>query len=250
QNEAAIESSLAFYGTRQVGDKTLSTTAAEATIGPAFKPLRLSLPNLRVRAYAILGGSYLDDQFFSDEAGFGVSATYPINDRLAVDTTYEYRREHYHNVDGFFFADLLSGNYNLARLRGAYQISPTQSISVELVYHRDVTFDSNALSNHALEINGLYRLQYASPLPEELPAAWSIDLLAGRKITFFGGPDPSVNPFVTRSDNLFTIGATNHEPLVGSWQAYQQVQYDRNGSKLPNFQYNNYTLIAGVTWSF
>jgi tetratricopeptide (TPR) repeat protein len=250
ENEAAIVSSLSFYGARQIGDKELSTMAAEATVGPSLKPLRVTLPDLHVRVYGIFGAAYLDDQFFSDVGGAGVSAVYKFNDRFAVDGAYEYRYEHYHNVGNFLFANLLKGDYNLLRLRGAYQITPTQSLSVETVFHRDITVDAAALTNDAVEINALYRLQYGSPLPEALPAPWSVSLLIGGKLAGFRAPDPAVNPLLTRNDNLFSVGATNREPLIGSWEAYQQVQYDRNGSNVPQDQYNNYTFIAGVTWSF
>jgi hypothetical protein len=253
QNEAAIISTLGFYGTRQIGDKTLSTSAFEGTVGPSFKPLRITLPDLRVRFYGIFGAAYLDDQFFSDAAGPGVSASYQFSERFAVDGAYEYRYEHFHSVGTFANAVFLKGDYNLFRLRGAYQISPTQTLSLEAVLNRNISADAAAYTNRTVQINAVYRLQYGSPIPEELPAPWNVSFLFGHAFTTYHAPDPTVTGFVapvTRADPLYSIGAMNREPLLGTWEAFQQVQYDHDASNIPNYQYSNLTLIAGVTWSF
>jgi tetratricopeptide (TPR) repeat protein len=248
-NEAAIVSTLNALVTRQIGDKSLSVSAAEATIGPSFKPFRVTLPALRVRAYGIVGASYLDDQFFSDEAGVGASASYEFNDRFAMDAAYEWRYENFHNVGAFLNALAIRGDYHLFRVRGAYQFTPAQSLALEA----DVTLDEDRfhpLSNSAIAVSAVYRLVYASPLPAELPAAWNVSVLAGTKIGRFHAGNPNNDPSLVPDDRLYTIGVTNREPLGGSWLAFQQLQYDHNASNIPNDNFNNKTFLAGLTWSF
>jgi hypothetical protein len=248
-NEAYIVSTLDALGTRQLGDKSLSVSAAEATIGPSFKPFRVTLPALRVRGYGIVGASYLDDQFFNDEAGLGASASYQFSERFAMDSAYEWRYEHFHNVGTQVNSPLLKGGYNLLRVRGAYQFTPAQSVALEFDYTADETHFPS-LTNHAITLNAVYRLQYDSLLPAQLPAAWNVSMLAGARYVHFHGPDPNNDPTLLRRDKLYSFGLTNREPLGGSWLAFQQFQYDRNASNFPNDNFDNKTIIAGVTWSF
>jgi hypothetical protein len=90
---------------------------------------------------------------------------------------------------------------------------------------------------------------YASPL-SFLPYDWLAGLAVGYEARWYDSPDPSVDPGVSRQDDIFQFDLVNTVPLTQSWSVVQQVQYLLDDSNLRNYSYDNFTVAMSARWRF
>jgi hypothetical protein len=79
---------------------------------------------------------------------------------------------------------------------------------------------------------------------------WAVTLSAVRLVTDYNGPEPSVDPTITRHDYEWRFGLLGVVPITDSLSALAQAQRYIVNSNLPNFEYSNWAFTGGLTWRF
>jgi len=141
-------------------------------------------------------------------------------------------------------AELQTGNEH--RVIGAvrYNWLPGHIIGAELGYGRKeakVPWEERATVSGGLS----YFVQYSDPFAFT-GQPWSTTLTAVYRVIDYDGPDPLVSPTRTRSDRrtdlavVQTIGLTERASLL------VRGDYLLNESNLPNFEYDNFGVSAGI----
>lgn len=250
---ASIESTALGYYARQRMERRVDLNVVELTSGPRL-PVRL--PGLvdsgSVRGYAI--GTYVElggAKYYSGFGGGMELKAAPAQDS-EVRVTVEGRAKEYHSSSTRPTNDEQTGFTTGAALRLRQGVTGSLSVNGFLSAQQNSThFDYNDYTEYALGL-GLdyaYRPGIAGGLlPADLP--WVTSLSASRVLTGYGGPDPSVDPAVTRQDHDWRMNALTAIPVTRDWTAIFALGRTQRTSSLPNYKYSNTSVSLGASWRF
>ena len=246
ENDASIESDLLGYITHQFHESALNLGVVEGRSGVRFRPM--GDDPMSIRPFILLGGITLGDNWYSNAAGFGLDAARPITSNLALEGTLDERHVRFYNAGTQTTLSDSTGWQTGVQLRGRYTIAADQVATLDFaVRNADAQKSSAAYTEYSITAGYTWRFPAPGDLTE-LP--WSLTASAGRVMTDYGGPDPLIDPRVTRRDRQWRLSLTPTVPLAPQWSGYAQFEQDLTSSTLPNFKYNNFVTILGVNRSF
>jgi hypothetical protein len=246
-DDAAIDSDLNLYGARQFVRDELSLTSAELRSGVRYRPLDGD-PDLLIRPHLLGGANSLEDRPYSWQAGVGLDIARRMTDDFTLEATADYRFRRYYNHGDNLTRIELTGWEAGGQLRGRYALTPRQIINFDTGLRSS---DTRARHNDFVDasLGAGYTVAFDGPFAlDERP--WSLGLSLGRTWTNYLGADPTIDPTVKRRDRQWQASATLSVPVAAAWTGYAQVAAARYQSSLPNYEYDNLTIVFGLTRSF
>jgi hypothetical protein len=243
-----LESTAVLYGTRQNKLKTLNVGLIEVTTGPRFALGDSGPGNATLRPYALGNFVTLGDVYYYHTIGGGIGFTQEFGSRVLTEVTFERRQKHFNNSEARPFSSDQSGDEN-----SLYVATRVQTTNETLL-----TLGAGVASNNAREEFRAYS-QYTGAAsfsyffdPDfwNVSQPWAVTLSAVRLVTDYNGPEPAVDPTVTRHDYEWRFGLLGVVPITDSLSALAQAQRYIVNSNLPNFEYSNWAFTGGLTWRF
>ncbi len=247
QDNAALETILAVYGTRQFKVSTANVFLVDLVTGPRFS---LFDTDDGISARPLLSGRYVavHDQptYWSYGTGLEVAKQLTASTRGAV--TFLGRRREFQNnadnptnsqssgseMDGIF--DLRSVLTPWLTMQGALNITRyTAVVTSESYWERGAGFSAVFKFADPLGFNGL---------------PWTVTVGGSVLFSNYDAPDPTVDPTTVRTQltlggNLIaTVPLTERASLVG------QITYTNQAASISNYAYNAATALLGIGWRF
>ena len=249
QNDAHIVSTLIGYGDAFSRFSRQDLVLGELTSGIRFKPDPLDLKNLQIRPHVIANYVSLDGNRYESTYGFGLDVTYEWSERLATELTLEYRRPQYGTIASLGDNQLQSGDEEDAKLRVAYQLSGDQVLLADLL-HRSAGTKRGFYDFDQYQATLMDNVTYRAPVQLFDQPSWTVAPYLSWYSRDYGGPDPSVSPASTRLDNIVMIGINHTIPITGSWSAIQSVTHTWADSNVPNYTFQDTTVLVGLQRRF
>lgn len=200
----------------------INSTSVDLSFGPRFRLDTYGIGATSVRPYLILATDTLDGDWYTYEAGIGVSAIHAPSENIRLSANLDLITKR-HNPDQSDFVELetLDGEELGARLSADYRINPKLDLGVSAYWRRRTYPDDTVFSitdRHTNRIGLEVLMQYRhAPLIDFGAGDWVLNLSLGReqaryKTTVAGFPELSredqENKFMVFSEMPFTSAAS------------------------------------------
>jgi hypothetical protein len=242
-----ITTALAYYS-KQVDLEELDLGYVEATTGPRFTLIRAEDGDLTARPFGLANLVTLGDDLHFYTAGAGVDLLRPIGDDVLLSAGYIFRYKHFINTDERPNNDAMSAYEHTGR--ASVRMFPFEGVTVEgRAAYTDEDAHAPYESNTEWLAGGAVSLLYDAPfgLTER---QWQVRFGGEYIETDFRTPDPLVDPMVTRFDREWRARVTNTVPVTDDLLGTVEVQYQDNQSNLPNFEYDNWSVLVSATKTY
>jgi len=249
-SQALWQTDLEAYYSAEVRFQNLNVGLVAVESGPQFELASLS-PDADpwyLRPYVLADFAALGQKPFYYTAGGGLSVTTTVDDWVGLEGWYELRYRDFNNTSDNPDLDELTGLENAVGVDGAILV--TDRLRGRLGIYAE--FDGAKVDYQSNQELGLYGgIDYLYDAPFGLTAdLWQASFTATGIFTGYDAPDPSVDASVTRQDSEYRLNFVNTVPITRDVALVGQVEWLDNRSNLPNFQFNNLTVLFGATLLF
>ena len=249
QDNAAMESELAFYTARQFQVTEANVLFLDFTTGPRSSPFDSGwLDDLTVRP--MLTGRYVavQDQVSYWGWGAGLEAATPIGNQVnSLMTVFGRRRDFLNNANAPT-NNQSSGNEGVGVLDFKVELTSYMTLGVYTNFTRFVA-DSQPQGYTEYGFGGSMEVRFTDPLGIN-GRTWAAVASGGMAQATYDAPDPTVNPSVTRSQVDGFLGLILTIPLNETLSLVGQVNYFQRSASLSNYAYEAVSTLVGVGWRF
>ena len=242
---------LTFYLDDQNNVDVLDTRAVLAQFGVRHRAdIALLTPSVYVNYIALEGDKYLQD------GGVRLRAERPIATDLLGFGEVELGHEKFNDTETLPFASEQSGRYVAARIGGRYVVNPQFAIDAWYRFRDKDAIEYEAYQGHRL----------AARATHTLPKRAFVIAEASVERQLYEDNDPFVSP-TKRQDNDYAVSLTYGQPLgeLASYATDEKLpdgwsdvivsltgEYQKTGSKVPNYDYDNWRaqLLLTKRWGF
>ena len=249
QDRMAWENDLFFYANRQFDLERVNNVIVEGTSGVRWNPFSTQLKGFDWRPHMVFNVVYRDDDRLSNIYGGGVDVSYYTDRRFRITGRFQHRVRQFNNTaDRPRIESQRDGHENFFWVNARYLLRDNLSI---LGRFNLVERETEADFNDALELGIRLRadLTYNSPI-SILPGRWRFFVGGDYRDTDYDAPNPNVDPFKVRDDKEYRFNVGNAFPITGRLQAILEVSGQFVESNLPNFERDNISTTASISYWF
>jgi hypothetical protein len=243
------DTTLQGYYARQFTQDSLNLGFLEATTGPRFLLIPQQGSELSLRPFVLANVVTLGDTSDFETLGGGFELDKAFDqDRLLLSAGYTNRYEIYENTSARPTNDQFTGDMNTVSANGSYALTNALQLGVS-GYFSDQGAHADFNANDQYSVAGDISQRYPAPFQiTQFP--WVADLSVRGTWTNYDLPDPEVDPNTARKDDELLVTLSNTIGLTQDLSLLLQAQYTNHHSNLPNFQFEDESVLIGGTWSF
>lgn len=242
-----LETRFVGYGTDQFRFHDLNVGLAEMTFGPRFALAPQLLPGATIKPYLIGGNTWVGGANYLSLGGAGITATFPVVQRLALTPGFEWNRVDVNTGSPLQVSTFNSGDWFSTSLAAVAQVNEQVTLRAQGLYRRGTAATTFfAFNQWAADASVTYA--FASPLGVSLN--WSVSPFVRVISTAFDAPNPAIDPLTTRRDTEWITGVIFDTPVSKTFGVSTTIQYDRTNSTLPNYRLDNLSVMTGPTVRF
>ena len=244
-----LEANLTMYGAKQFRQTFLDLSLTQIDVGPRFGLSNL-LEGASVRPYVVgdylsLGGSH-----FLASYGGGVNGFAPLMDRLTLLTNFEIQNRQYYTDASRPRIENRTGDYIAIRVSPQYALTENQLIGFLAEVDRTLA-EQGYERQTQLVLGPTYQIRFDSPIPQTgLLRPWTGSLGFNHVWRWYSVPDVLVDPFNTRRDSEYNLGATLEIGVVDGISTLLQAQQTWVNSNIQNYKYTNTIGVVAVSFTF
>jgi|TARA_Y100000031_G_scaffold132081_1_gene152865 tetratricopeptide (TPR) repeat protein len=251
QSGMMLESNATGYVSQQQTQGQLDLVFVDFNSGPLGKIPESWLANTNYRPYLLATYVGLEDARYMSAAGLGLDLVKVFGPRLQSDLNFEHRNKWFRNSGRRPTATFQDGSEDRLKLGSSFAL--TRDIAFDLSGSAAATssdFSYNA--NREFNVTLGYRENFKMPklLWPVRAAPWTMSLSGSRVLTRYYGPNPAVDPNVTRYDHEWRASLLSAAPLAKDWSLLLNLSRVWVTSKLPNYDYDNRIVSLGASWRF
>ena len=244
----SFEASLGTYYSKQFRIDRVNLGVAELQAGPRFALPSDHVVGASLKLYGIVNGYTLGDREYLRTFGAGASVRAKPTQAMVVESTFEYRDRKFFDSVNYPIASEQSGDLFTYALSGSGLVFGSVRWIARAGYdwsRADFTFWSYDRPFIDLGLPVAFVVSWFGK-----NQTWVLTPYAGASYVNYGGPDPSVDPDVTRRDHEWHVGATLDATLATNAGVRLNVHYARNDSNIANFSYRNFAVSIGPAVRF
>ncbi len=247
-DHAAIESDIAFYGTRQFAVSTANVFIVDLKSGPRFDLLADSVDGLTARPF--FTGRYVSQHDLPTYWAYGTGVDFgkEISPSTRVTATVLGRRRDFQNNADAPTNDQSSGTeiYGVAGLESQVNSWLTLRAGGSALH-----YVASVASQSYQEYGGGVTAVAAFTDPIGLNGEqWTVTLGGNVAFAAYDAPDPTVDPSTTRTQRDLVGSLVLTVPLRDSLALVSQATYTDRAASIVNYAYNAATVMTGVSWHF
>jgi hypothetical protein len=236
------------YYARQFKVTRLNLGIVEVQTGPRLGVAPDSWPGLTFHPYVIGNAASLGDNPYLRTFGVGAALDYTINGDFAVQPSVEIRHRDYYNSTDYQSAKDQTGNLLNVALSATGPISTSVRWQVRALF-ADATAKQNFDEYHQFGVDFGLPIDFRAPFLSQ-PRTWTVTPMAGYSLVRYGGPNPLVDPNVTRQDGEWHTGVSLDAPITDYIGFGTQIMFQRVNSTLRNYDTRNFSISGGPTVRF
>jgi hypothetical protein len=248
QDGTTWETALQYYVSRQNHVRAFDINLVELTSGPRFALNIDDLPGWSVHPYFIVGDLGLGAVNYVATTGYGgVSINMPFK-FAQLEVGVENRRRSFQNSNPWPLASQQSGDLTSVYGSLTVPITPMFRLQAHGVYVRNsAQMGFNSYDQLGADVGFVW--EFEAPLADSAQR-WSIATSIGKIWSDYNDPNPLVDPLMTRKDHEFRAGVALDAPLGGGIAVGAQFLAMQNRSSLPNYRFNDYSVMFGPSFRF
>jgi tetratricopeptide (TPR) repeat protein len=247
QRGDVLETRFYGYGTKQFSLSQFDFGYAEASIGPRFG-LPAQVQGLSVKPYVVGNLSWIGGAQFLNSGGGGVNLRIQPTSLWSFEPGFEYRRISVTNPGIGPISALGNGDFYTVSLTGSYRFNQTFSLELRPLYSRASSVNAWQ-SFDQVGVDAGLRIEFDPPALA-IPYRWVLTPYLRVAWAGFDAPDPTVDASVTRRDIDYRAGLLVDLPIAANFGFSGMLQYVRSNSNLPNFRYDDFSVLFGPTARF
>lgn len=248
QDAMALESRLTGFGQMYVQNARLDTARLAGQVGLGFAPFPGDGGLFRLQPRANFEAVSTNGEWLEGGGGPGLGAKFNFSDTLGLELGYDAIYRDFDHVSPLGETQDYTGFEQQGVATLTWLARPGTTL-IGSLGGRAADTRRSFLDYKGLQASvGVFQT-YTSPVGF-LPRDWLAGLSAGYEARWYDSPDDTVDPAVSRQDDIFQFDAVNTIPLSESWTLVQQVQYLRDDSNLRNYSYDNVTVAMSARWRF
>ena len=248
-DKSAIETTLVAYGSRQFQLSTTNVSLLDFTTGPRFQVFADIFSDVTMRPFIAAGGIWVNDTPYYGSYGGGLEIGVLLLDQLRNNTTLSWRRRDYPNTWYLPTNSLYRGNEYSAATNFQYQLTPAVALLATGIGQRYETAVAPWLSYQTGGLGGGVAFRFEDPVfATTLP--WTVSLTGAHQWWFYDAPDIQVDPTMIRTQDDWVLNMAISIPFD------QRTTFTISGgrlirsSNLPNYVFDNNSVMFGVSWRF
>ncbi len=248
QDNALIETNGTYYYSKQEDIGLVDVALVELNTGPRVDVMDGDKVLFNIRPYVLANDVFLNHDQYLYTLGTGLEVLKEVTSNLLVDSYYEFRFKRFKNSANQPTATQLDSVVHALSFDLRYAVLESGFFDLGTSIAKEparFSFNSNEQANFHLAYNQSIALPFSVPQgPLALiPAIYRI-------YTTYDQPDPAIDPSVKRHDREWDYVLTAQLGLYKGLAANLQLQRQVVNSTLPNFKYNNTSVLMGLSWSF
>ena len=245
QDRDSIEVTAQAYASHYTRQHNFDLGYLETTAGPRSSLATWGLNGFSVRPYVLANYVQLGRDPFFHTYGAGLEASQELRPDLFLKGIYERREKNFENAPDRTTSRLLNGHDDTFTLSLA--AAPFRNHVVTLsgnITGQSTRVDSYSNLGYGAAVS--YQISYAPPVDLKLaPAPWQTAFILGRTWTNYDGPDPIVDPGATRFDRRWHFGIAQSVAITDDVSINVLLFRDIVSSTLPNYSFNNTSVLIG-----
>lgn len=236
------------YASRQFERTEVDVAIAELQTGPRLALLPNLAPGNKIHPFVLgnvvsLGG----DRLYSTLGG-GIELEHEVADDLVLRLDYVARYRDFAVSDERPQGDDRDGFQHRVGFGVGYSIMPGLTAFGQVSYLRDDA-ERGFEANTEYGATASLRYEYMPPFFDDLPP-WRLTLAGGFRSIDYDDPNPAISLSQTREDDEWRLALTNTFRITRQWAVETQAQYTDHRSNQSLYEYDNFSLLAGVLFSF
>lgn len=243
-----LETRLAAYSSQQFRFSAFDVDLFDLSVGPRIPISLASLPGTTLKPYVAGGSTWVGGNRYASSAGAGLEAGIPLNARLSVQPSFEWRHVDYRSNDATPTANFATGNAFSGGLISTLRLADDLALEMRAFYRRG-TADASFQSYDQWEGAAALTVSFA-PLIESSPSNWTVAPYARYTRTQFDAANPFIDANTVQTDDEWTGGVVLNAPLNRFFGLSASVQYDYTASNLPNYREKVFSVMTGPTLRF
>ncbi len=251
QSGMVLESNATGYFSQQQSQGQLDLLFVDANTGPRAEFPERWLADTSYRPYLLATYVGLEDARYMSAAGLGFDLVKVFGRRLQGDLNLEHRNKWFRNSGRRPTATFQDGSENRLKLGSRFALTPDIAFDIS----SSIAMTSSDFSYNAyreLDVTLGYHENFMMPKPlwPVRSAPWIMSLTGGRGLKRYHGPNPAVDPNVSRYDHEWRASFLSAAPLTKDWSLLLNLSRVWVTSKLPNYEYDNKIVSLGASWRF
>jgi tetratricopeptide (TPR) repeat protein len=249
QDNSAIETQLTAYANRQFSVQAANVSLLDLTTGPRFQVFSGIFEDVTLKPFGAFGAIWINDTPYYSSYGAGLEESALLSDRLRNTTIFVFRKHDNQNTWYLPTNSQLRGMEYSANTSFQFQISPMVALfgtaSAQRYQAEQVAWQSYQLWG----LGGGMTFKFPDPVLKT-GQAWSISLSVTQQWWAYDAPDPTVDPNTMRNQSDMIAYLMLAIPFD------DRTTFSLTGGRftrtatLPNYAFENNSLMFGVSWRF
>lgn len=233
--------------TQQFRFTNLNVGLVEGTFGPRLQLPGSFLPDSSIKPYLAGGNVWVGGGQFMSSKGGGLSFRSASPWGSAIEPSFEYRHVEF-VLSAPTTSEYNTGDWFTFALASGYAFSDQLRLDGRAYYRRgQAVTDYQSFGQWLAEAALSYEF---TPPVWTVPRNWMISGF-GRLIgTNFDAANPFIDASAGHNDFEWVVGLTLSVPITRTFGISTTVQYDQVNSSLPNYGFNNFSIMSGPTARF
>ncbi len=248
QNEAAFDTRIYAYATRQF--EATETNVLTATIEPgfSFRPLRKTAHWLELRPHLVGNALSIEDQLYALTYGVGADLGADFESGIKVNVRYQFRERDFRSSAERPLADDLDGNEHHYKLSIGAPL-PSNFTIVAKGYVIATNADAERRDNINYLISGALYKDYKAPLGIG-STNWRAWIRLDREYRNFDNVDPVISTTIKREDRRWIVSAGNTANIFEQIDLNIEYTYYDQSSAFRQYEYSNHTGTLSLSYLF
>jgi hypothetical protein len=244
-----LEADILLFGSRYAEVDEANTWLLDAELGPRFFLGTVGQPAASIRPFAGATFVALDDESYLSAWGGGLNGrAYPRGD-LLVEATARAAYQNFDDTDDQPLAGDQTGPYYTLRPGVTWEAVPGTILSMDaLIGHADADEDFESFFEYGVAVSATQL--FAVPFSWHTEAPWVATLTGAYRRTEFDEPDAQIDPDEEQKDDRFDISLSLVVPMTEELGISVTGRQTINDSNLPNEEFDNTQVTAGVSFAF
>jgi hypothetical protein len=253
-----FETRVTGYATEQFRLPQYSVVLFAGTVGPRIHIAPDLHPGLSIKPYLTGATTMLGSINYINAGGGGISFGAQVNPDFWLEPGAEWRALWVNPLpSGFSFlptlpsstiSTLATGDVVTGYVSSTYRLTEMLRLEGRVAYSRAWAGLAQQSSDQ-VDVQAMLRFELDPPF-EIIPRKWTVAPYGRFTHLAFDAANPLINPFIARRDAAWIGGLMVDLPVTANFGFAGNVEYARNGSNLPNFKTENFSVTFGPTAKF